>query len=685
MSKHAVAGFDWGRIRSRFLVWSSIASAAALLIELYVLSLLTELSAEELGRSVALVALPVLVVGAVVPLVLLSGRVFTAALGPEGDDSPGARLTRVLELPRRVQVLCLVPSFGIAAFAFFALEALAFHRPAWLSIVGLPLGALLGAVVSLPSGLWLQQQLQPLALLEHRKLPTSVAHRSGMFWPRQSLQLPYAFALALGVAAVFSTLIVSAAAGGLGARLAVPLVGLFLILLAVFVPAAVLMGRQERRAATAIEEALRSIVAGTPRLPEWLGTDEMGDVAFAVADMSVEMESVFLQLQAMAQGDLAFRLEGNSALINAFRESQRTMSRLSEQMQALSRGEATAATPVQGDLGDAFAELHKALTVTIEHAKTIARGDLRADVELPGELGGAIQQMTANLRAIAGQTQAGGEKIGEMVVGLRTAASQLSSAITEQVSALTETANTMTEMAQTSAASAERASELIKQGESATDVVDRGQSGVREAGSAIGNIANALGKVAGLSGTLALKVQQVDTIIETVGFLADQSSTLAINAAIEASRAGEQGRGFAAVAREMRALASDSRKATGQIREILSEIRQHTGLVDSSVSAGSATVDDGVRLVESLGEVIGQLGVTIQDTVGLMRQVEGSARQHQAGVNQVTQALRSMQTASESIRDGAKMLTNMSEQTHELAGSLKTAAGQYHLSGGAKS
>ncbi len=43
-----------------------------------------------------------------------------------------------------------------------------------------------------------------------------------------------------------------------------------------------------------------------------------------------------------------------------------------------------------------------------------------------------------------------------------------------------------------------------------------------------------------------------------------------------------------------------------------------------------------------------------------MRQVEGSARQHQAGVTQVSQALGNMQKASESIRDGARLLGDLS-------------------------
>jgi len=69
----------------------------------------------------------------------------------------------------------------------------------------------------------------------------------------------------------------------------------------------------------------------------------------------------------------------------------------------------------------------------------------------------------------------------------------------------------------------------------------------------------------------------------------------------------------------------------------------------------------------------------VNDAVGLMRQIEGSARQHQAGVGQVSQALTNMQKASESIRDGARLLGELSGRAHELSSSLQGAAGAYRL------
>jgi len=260
------------------------------------------------------------------------------------------------------------------------------------------------------------------------------------------------------------------------------------------------------------------------------------------------------------------------------------------------------------------------------------------------------------------------------VVSLQGTASQLSSATTEQLAAVTETANTMTEMAQTSAVSADRAGELIRQGESAAEVVEEGGHTAEAAVNAMTTICGSLDKAAQSTSALAERVRKIDSIIETVTFLADQSSTLAINAAIEAARAGEAGKGFAVVSREIRALAADSRKAAHQVRDLLGEVRSATEAVESSVGTGFANVEQGAQLVQRMGEVVGQLGVTVHEAVNLMRQVEGAARQHQAGVTQVSQALTNLQRATESNRDAARLLGELSTQAGGLSQRLRTQA-----------
>ncbi len=679
-----------------------VTSVPSSLVIGYLIGLLLGFDDRTVFASIAFVLVPMVTVA------MLAEYAFATMLTRSAFETPDdrERLRRLLELPRRIEVFPYTMGWTVGGAAYALGAALVYGAPLgrfWMgSIAGFFAALFLGPILTVLC----EEQVHPAAIeVAHRNPQLRIAG-VGLLWIRQRWYLPYTFAVALVCLVVFAGIAVvtkfraaseqmlahlverdlSAAREVVSAELTrfeiaagLPVLALLVILLVAFGITGHMLARRQARAAAEVEASLRSMAAGAPELPRWVATDETGDLSGATAGIALEMRHVFEQLRAMAAGDLGRDLQGDSGLIQAFRSSREGMLELARRMGAVSRGEVVAAGQIQGDLGAAFERLQGALQAVGDQARTIAEGDLRRDVDVPGALGHAIQRMTGNLRTMVGHTQAVSSDIGDIVVSLQSAAAQLSSATTEQVAAVTETANTMTEMAQTSAVSADRASELIKQGEAASAVVEDGGVAAESAIQAMGAISGSLQKVAQASGALAERVQRIDGITETVSFLADQSSTLAINAAIEASRAGDAGKGFAVVAREIRALAADSRKAAFQIRELLGEIRDRTGQVDASVAAGTRTVDDGNTLVARLGEVITQLGVTVHDAVGLMRQVEGSARQHQAGVGQVSQALTNMQRASESIRDGARMLGEMSGKAHELSSSLKTSAGAYTL------
>jgi len=696
---------DFPTLRRRLVGRIYATAIPSAVVAAYALSLVLGLDGAALLRAIVFFLGPILVV-TMTQQFLVTSALLRRALAVVPGEPPGARLARILELPRKVELFSNVFAWLLGGFVFGALVSFTFGRGAGVIVAGTSVGLFASLFPGLILVTLIEEDLLPAALQEYAVDPRAPLPPRGFFWPRQRWYLPYAFGVALTSLVVFAGMVVKAkyddvtgrlltavqAAGsapaadavrrelsGLAVSAGLPILGITAVLLFAFGVTGVLLARRQARAAAAVERALRAMAAGSPELPAWVATDEIGDLSRATATIALEVRHVFEQLRAMASGDLGRELQGDSGLLQAFRASRNGMLELAERMAALSRGEAVEAARIAGDLGAAFDRLQGSFQAIVEQARTIAAGDLRKDAEIPGALGAAIQQMTGHLRGMVGQTQTVSSDIGGIVVSLQTAAAQLSTATTEQVAAVTETANTMTEMAQTSAVSADRASELIRQGESAAAVVEEGADAAQSAVQAMSTIAGSLEKVATASSSLSERVQRIDSITETVGFLADQSSTLAINAAIEAARAGEAGKGFAVVAREIRALASDSRKAAAQIRDLLQEIRERTGQVDASVSAGTRTVDDGGRLVQRLGDGIAQLGVTVHDAVGLMRQVEASARQHQAGVGQVSQALTNMQKASESIRDGARLLGDLSGKAHALSSTLQTSSGAFRL------
>ncbi|MCR5847569.1 MAG: hypothetical protein K6G75_05560 [Lachnospiraceae bacterium] len=123
--------------------------------------------------------------------------------------------------------------------------------------------------------------------------------------------------------------------------------------------------------------------------------------------------------------------------------------------------------------------------------------------------------------------------------------------------------------------------------------------------------------------------QQMQTIIELINNVADQTDLLALNASIEAARAGDSGRGFAVVASEISNLANQTQSATDDIHNLIENINNKLADVDKAIKsfvAGSdkqhAVALDTARSLETIKNDTGDIE---NNTRGLAAAVAGLA------------------------------------------------------------
>jgi methyl-accepting chemotaxis protein len=325
------------------------------------------------------------------------------------------------------------------------------------------------------------------------------------------------------------------------------------------------------------------------------------------------------------------------------------------------------------------------LTQAVNVANHLAKNDISIDVEKAdtkdetGTLLRSMKEMLNSLRSQIRELTEGVNVLAGSAGEISAAAAQFASSFTEIASSINETVTSMKEVKQTSELSSDKAKYVADSSRDVVEVSRDGEKSVNETMIAMKSIQEQMVFIAESIVNLSEQIQFIGDIITVVDDIAEQSRLLAVNASIEAVKAGEQGKGFSVVAGEIKNLAQQSKESTRQVRSILTEIQKAAGNSVMVTEKGNKTVDSGAKQARQTGEAIRTLGQNLVEYSQAAAQIEATARQQLAGIDQVFSAMEGINSAISQNAEGARQLESAARNLEELGNTLKVIIQNYKI------
>ncbi len=298
-------------------------------------------------------------------------------------------------------------------------------------------------------------------------------------------------------------------------------------------------------------------------------------------------------------------------------------------------------------LREMWSDLWVSLVLSIVGIVIMAVLILRTATKVVGEVSGVTVGISNTANMMAGSSR----QQESMTQNFGSSSVEIAAAVRQITVTGEELLRNMKKIAQASSESAQNASQ--------------GRVGVQAIGSTMENLSSATTNVADRLSMIFEKASSINTIIDTITKVSDQTNLLSVNAAIEAEKAGESGRGFLVVAREIRRLADQTASATLDIEKMVQQMQAAVsgGVMEmdrfsEQVRRGVTTVGDvGLRLTKVIDQVSGVESSFSEVTEAMQQQTQGADQIRQAmdglskNASRAQEATSEFSSASESLRE----------------------------------
>jgi len=264
------------------------------------------------------------------------------------------------------------------------------------------------------------------------------------------------------------------------------------------------------------------------------------------------------------------------------------------------------------------------------------------------------------------------DEMSSIAQSTRMSVDQQKSGVEQVAAAINEMSASVQEVATNTSDAAHSAMEADDQAKQINIIVD-------DTIKSVSKLASEVERIGSVINELQNQTQNIDTVLDVIKGIAEQTNLLALNAAIEAARAGEQGRGFAVVADEVRTLASRTQDSTQEIQEIIESLQSGANSAVDAMKTGREEAEVTLQKAGEAGSSLVNITRAIESISSMNTQIATSAQEQSSVANDVNQNISSISVLADQSAEGVTNSQNVSGKLSTLSNHLHSLVSQFKV------
>lgn len=420
--------------------------------------------------------------------------------------------------------------------------------------------------------------------------------------------------------------------------------------------------------------AARNILRRVENIAKALNQGAQGDLAVTVpVDSADELGRL--------SGDFNRMGEKLSEMVNSVKSSTKELTAVSEDVYAVSRKVIDAAELQAGAVNQTSAAVMEISASAKEVAQGVEGLSISASESSASvlEMAASVEEVAINAESLAMSVDevsssimemaASIRQIGEGVQTLQNASDTMASSVAQMDSSISQ----VEESANHTAAISNGVLRDAEEGNASVEATIAGIHEIRRSSLITAEVIN----------TLSTKAEDIGDILSVIDEVTEQTSLLALNAAIIAAQAGEHGKGFAVVADEIKELAERTQSSTREIAQVVSGVQEETRRAVEAINAAEKSINDGVTLSKKSGEALGKIVSGTKRASGQVNEIAGATVEQAKGsrmireaMEQVSEMIGQMANATKEQGKGSELIMTAAERMKDLTTQVNSSTSE---------